>query len=282
MSTYYNVKEHLIAKNTRKDSYTALNEAVESMRFQLAKLGALLLLDLADVDHMNLTADGRHFSFTGKAAADELHKMLRALEEAEHIDFEAEYGFWIYGSYSNWEVGPFLTADCFEATVKQEPESACDFLYTMYSKCDSESGAGKLCAFGTQNGTLPCGVITPEITEIPDDGVWVAEDTSVVFDDDISDKMDVGCIAQCAQAFMQLGADVDFSSQTSSLYVNSITLQSRKDFEQFINICADLDKATDSHCSFLADFVDLSGKDARVLSIDFGSNPTPIVTMAAV
>ena len=76
-----------------------------------------------------------------------------AINTATNFDLEIEYGFWWYGGYDSWDVGPFNTAACFEAVVTEAPDDAKNFYYSMYNQCDSSgSGAGVLCAYGTLNG----------------------------------------------------------------------------------------------------------------------------------
>lgn len=283
MSMYYTIKEHIVVNNISREFYTELGGAIDNMRFQFAKLGALMLLDLACIDSMKLNADGKDYSFSGKSVTADFQKILEAIDTATNFDLEIEYGFWWYGGYDSWDVGPFNTAACFEAVVTEAPDDAKNFYYSMYNQCDgSGSGAGVLCAYGTLNGKHLNGVIDPVITKSLKDGMWVAADTSVVFDDDLTEKMDVNSIAKCVEEFRQLGADVDYTPDTSAFYVNSITLSSQQDIAKFIEICLELIKATNGRCSFIADFVDFSSKDARILSIDFYSESDPIIKVAEI
>jgi hypothetical protein len=283
MSTYYTVKEHIAANDIPEDVYTELSGAIENMRFQFAKLGALMLLDLAYIDSMKLNADGKDYSFSGKSVTVDFQKILEAIGNATSFDLDIEYGFWHYGGYDSWDVGPFNTAACFESVVTEAPDDAKNFYYSMYNHCDSSgTGAGILCAYGMHNGKHLNGVVAPEITKSPKDGEWVAIDTSVVFDDDLTEKTDVNAIAKCVEEFRALGAEVNYTPDTSALYVNSITLRSQQDITKFIEICLELIKATDNRCGFMADFVDFSGKDARVLTIDFDGKPDPIIKVAEI
>ena len=148
MSICYTVKEQLTAKNTHNGEYTLLNEAIENMQFQYAKLGALVLLDLAHVEKMNLVADGKTYSFSGKVLKPEFQELLSALNPAETIELNAEYEFWHYASYDDWDVGPFNTANVFKSIVKENKEVAKDFYYAMHNQADCNDGDGILCTIG--------------------------------------------------------------------------------------------------------------------------------------
>jgi hypothetical protein len=157
-------------------------------------------------------------------------------------------------------------------TLEEMPELANDVIYSNYNKADCNPGAGCLSAFGAKDVVVYSGSIDSDSIVGHMDGEWVSEDTAVVFNDDVTEDMDVEGIKKCARDFADMGADIDFDDETLELYVNYITLRSADDIKQFIDIYNALDRATCGKCGYIAEFADKTQADARVLVIEFEDN----------
>ena len=257
MSVHYDVKEHVVLRN----------EACEKIKYDvvetIAKIGYKMLCDCAAIWKLSLKADGAEYSFNGSEVTPELHRIIRAIDDANNLELVIDYdGYNI----------DFTLAECIEKELKEAPELSDHLFYSLYNKADCESGTGALVAFGKKNNTVYSGVVSPALVKAPVAGEWVSEDTSVVFDDDITDGMDADAIKKCVSEYIAMGADVDFDEENMSFYLNYITLKSAKDVEKFVEIYNELNRATCGKCSYIAEFADKSADDVRVMIIDFKEN----------
>ena len=265
MSVYYEVKEHVVLKN----------EATEALSFDvaesLAQIAYKMLLDRAAIWELKLTADGKKYSFKGKEVTHELHEIIRAITNAAEIDMVIEYDAYNFD---------FPLMEAISETLENNPELAKDISYTIYNKADYNSGAGCLSAFGAKDVVVYSGSLDSETVIAHLDGEWISADTSVVFDDDITEDMDVEMIKKCAQDFADMDADIQFREDKLELFVNSITLKSLPGVKRFIDIYNALNRATCGKCGYIADFVDKTQADTRVMIIDFDKHPDSFITIS--
>lgn len=267
MSVYYDVREHVVLKN----------KAAENLCFDVAEnivqICYRMLWDRAAIWKLELTADGKEYSFKGREITPDLHEIIRAIANASEIDMVIDYdGF-------NFD---FELMESVEKTLKDIPELASDIIYSVYNKADCELGAGYLSAFGSKDVVVYSGSIDSESVVAHLDGEWVSEDTSVVFDADVTEDMDVEAIKTCAHDFADLGVDVDFDEEKLILYVNYIVLRSVDDIKRFIDIYNALDKATCSKCGYMAEFADKTQAEVRVMKIDFDEQGNSVFEIIAV
>ena len=96
------------------------------------------------------------------------------------------------------------------------------------------------------------------------------------------ENIDANAFNKCVEDFKALGAEISCIDNPYDIYVNSITLNSSRDILEFIRICGELDRATDGQCSFMAEFVDFSGKDALILVIDLDDTSVPVIKIAEI
>lgn len=265
MSVYYTVKEHLIVKNMTKASIP-----VEVMKRQLSLLGALMLTDDAYVTTLELTVDGAEHRFSGKEISSDLHTLLRAMDQGKNMELVANYEYRWRSSMDYLSVGPFAVCDCVKDCLQEDPKQAENLFYSMYNEADCESGAGILTAYGKKDGKTYNGQIELTSAALPEDGVWKNQDTTIVFEADLTDDMDYASIEQICHAFEERFPDVSFEQNEHSVYfcVNNLTLRSKAEFEGLIDLYAKLICATDGECGMIGEFVDLSGKDAGILELD--------------
>lgn len=93
-------------------------------------------------------------------------------------------------------------ASCVEQLLREEPELAEDIFYSMYNEADCGTGGG-LTAYGKKDGKAYHGAIAFVPAALPEDGVWENHDTTIVFDDDLTDDMDIAAIEQIGSAFVR-------------------------------------------------------------------------------
>jgi hypothetical protein len=202
-------------------------------------------------------------SFNGKEITPELHEITRAIANASEIDMVIDYDGYNFD---------FTFMESIRKTLEEMPELTNDVIYSNYNKADCNPGAGCLSAFGAKDVVVYSGSIDSDSIVGHMDGEWVSEDTAVVFNDDVTEDMDIEGIKKCARDFADMGADIDFDDETLELYVNYITLRSADDIKQFIDIYNALDRATCGKCGYIAEFADKTQADARVLVIEFEDN----------
>lgn len=267
MSFIYDVKEHLTVKNAQ---WSNADIPIGAMRFQLSLLGALMLTDNAAITSLELTVDGEKHQFSGKEVTPALHTLLRAMEQGNNVDIVVQY--W-YRWSSNWDylnVGPFAVTSCVGELLKEEPELAENIFYSMYNEADCDTG-GAMAAYGKRDGEIYQGSVAFVPAALPENGVWENHDTTIVFDDDLTDDMDIAAIEQIGHTFVQKFPDsASFIRDKDGvcLTVNDLTLRSKAEFETVIDLYSGLIRATNDKCGMIGEFVDLSGKDAALLTLD--------------
>lgn len=136
MSIYYDIKEHLIVKDTEKHE-----EAVGLAKYQLSLLGAWILQDRAGVFSLTVVADGKKHQFEGKVMTNEYHNLIKAFDEAHSLEVEAEYYYVINGG-EDAEPGPFAMTAYLEALFEEEPDMQEGIFYSMYNYADCSDGDG--------------------------------------------------------------------------------------------------------------------------------------------
>ena len=267
MSVYYEVREHVILKND------AAEEIKDSVVEAIAQIGYRMLLGHSAIWKLALKADEKVYLFAGRDITPDLHEIIRVIEDAQTIDLVMDY------DGVNFE---FPIAESVKETLENHPACEDDLFYSLYNKADCASGAGILSAYGKKNEKTYSGVVALEEATSLVEGEWISEDTVVVFDDDVTEDMDVEGIKKCVSDFADMGADIDFDEETTQLFLNYITLKSVSDIERFVEIYQTLDRATCSKCGYLAEFSDRSTDDARVMVIDFAETEVYTVRVASV
>jgi hypothetical protein len=116
------------------------------------------------------------------------------------------------------------------------------------------------------------------------EGEWYNEDALVTFEADLDDALNLANFQNSVDGLSAIGADVDFRVGTEevSLFVNSITIKTAEEFENFVKLCTELDRVTNGRCVFMLEFVDTSAADVRVLQIELDDNGAYSVWMANV
>ena len=268
MSVYYNVKEHISTNNLQDETITS------AIIDTLVSIGREMLYDRATIRELSLHANGNEYFFKGSEITSKLHEIIRVINSATTMDLVMSY------DSVNCE---FPIAEVVSETFKEGPRYANDLFYSLYNKADCNAGAGLLFAYGEKNGNFYHGPIILKPSSFAD-GEWYNEDTLVTFEADIDDALNLENLKNCVDGLSAIGADVDFrvGEKDVSLFVNTITIKTTEEFERFVKLCIELDRATDGKCGFMLEFVDTSNTDARVLQIELDYNGTYSVYLATV
>ena len=268
MSVYYNVKEHISTNNFQNETITS------AIIDTLVAVGKEMLYDRAIIRELSLQANGNEYFFKGSKITPEFHKIISVISSATTMDLVMSYGS------VNCE---FPVADNVSAIFRKGPQYANNLFYSLYNEADCNSGAGLLSAYGEKNGKFHFGHIELRPGSFVA-GEWYNEDTLATFEADLDDDLNLENLKNCVDALSAIGADVDFrvGEKDVSLFVNNITIKTAEEFERFVKLCIELDRATDGKCGFMLEFVDTSRTDARVLQIELGDNGTYSVCLATV
>lgn len=268
MSVYYNVKEHISTNNFQNETITS------AIIDTLVAVGKEMLYDRAIIRELSLQANGNEYFFKGSEITPKFHEIIRVINSATTMDLVMSY------DSVNSE---FPIAKKVSEIFKKGPYYANNLFYSLYNKADCNAGAGLLFAYGEKNGNFYHGPIILKPSSFAD-GEWYNEDTLVTFEADIDDALNLENLKNCVDDLSAIGADVDLrvGEKDVSLFVNNITIKSTEEFERFVKLCIELDRATDGKCGFMLEFVDTSRTDARVLQIELGDNGTYSVCLATV
>ena len=273
MSIYYDIKEHLIIKNTeeRQDIHDVFAN-------HLIRLGAAMLDDCARISKLQVITDGESREFSGETLTEDFHEIIRAVKTASSIDAVMDYGYYQYGGFviCNYSIETEEYADMFD--IKEHIENGVaeygneyldGLFYSMYNKADCSETAGVVVAYGEKNGKLYTGNIESEtITTLPD-GVWYSPTTAVIFDmEDVENINDIAYICQEMTKFSSYD-ELEVDGNNISFYLNNLELKNNDELLKFAQLCSQLTKATDGEC-FGTDelgLTDLSSDDGRIVNI---------------
>ena len=268
MSVYYNVKEHISINNFQDE------EVISSIIETIASVAQMMLYDRAKINSLSLCANGELHSFEGHEITSKLHEIIRAIGAATTMDLVMSY------DSVNCE---FPISKVVSKKFRTNSEHVGKLFYSLYNKADCNSGVGLLSAYGEKNGLFYHGPIILKPSSFAD-GEWYNEDTLITFEADIDDALNLENLKNCVDELSAIGADVDLrvGDKDVSLFVNNITIKSTEEFERFVKLCIELDRATDGKCGFMLEFVDTSGADARITQIDLDDNDGYSVWMATI
>ena len=146
MSVNYTIKEKLVIRNAN-----TCQDLIYVMSRQLSLLGFLMLQEEAAIESLPLNADGEQYHFAGTEITPDLHKILRAMENAEALELEAHYDYTWRLCYEDMEIGPFTVCESAEMLLKEDAAIANDFYYSMYNDADcNPEEEGKTVEYGTK------------------------------------------------------------------------------------------------------------------------------------
>jgi hypothetical protein len=279
MSVNYDVIEHLEVRNNFREA-TIINDI---MCYQLSLLGSLMLLNEAEINKIELKTKEKEFSFDNGVSLTDLKAVLDTIPFSDDEDGNAAIDLYISYRYT-WRigrdalnVGPFVMTDYL---VNLSTPDLGGVFYTMYNWADSgEAGdSGSVFAYGKKDrGWYHKGKIEYRPAEsIPQGGTWYNQQSSVSYLPDSIEGKDISEIErvcnkliaafdpECSH-FVRKVDDVDF-------YLNNTLLKGPREIEKFASLTGELIKLVGEDVYTLTEFVDLDGKDPRLMRIDFDKN----------
>ena len=268
MSVYFNVKEHLSISQPRfdPDGCTVPYDLSAIMRGQLAALGALNLLGEGGLYSLHLVADGKAFDITEDRIDETYKAALAAMFDAKTLELTVDY---YYESSVGWAmydlVGPFPLAEYLKEIGRDDLKG---IFYSAWHHADSGDGPGQLMAYGEKNGTFYHGEIDyAEVPEIPA-GLWDSADTAVVVEPEHFDPEAHPEVVEACKVFMTLSDEVYLVTDGGlDFCLNSISLDSPEKGKRFLEAMTRLKALMPDDFCMMADFVDISGPDPRMMSI---------------
>lgn len=270
MSIYYDIKEHLAVTNARSEYVTPAMEAADLLAVQLADLGAAMLLGNAKNAELRLTADGKQYSFNGDVPGAEYKQIIQAIQNTNDIDFTVVYSGYV-GDFT------FGLENYFRDLSGNEMEG---MFLSLWENADCSDGEGIVSAYGKYNGTMYRGKLEFRDTEAFSEGEWYAG-TFLILDSDMDEQTMTVTREFCQklQTFINDDSGIYCDDGYFSYYMNNVTLHTTSDFEKLVSLYAE---ATQLPCPFtyMNEFVDLAGDDARIMKLDFDGDNLPHIKVA--
>ena len=144
MSVNYIVKEKLIVNNAE-----ICEDIILVMKHQFSLLGCLMLQDDAAIESISLKADGKEYHFSGSEITPELHTLLRAMDNVNTLELEADYNYNWRLCYEDMNIGPFAVCETAQMLLKDDPSAESCFFYSMYNDADcNNEDEGKTVEYG--------------------------------------------------------------------------------------------------------------------------------------
>lgn len=287
MSVSYEIKEHLHFEGREAGYVTGADVCANIMHGQLAVLASLVLIDEASIYRLQMTADGKEYHFKGKEITPGYKAILAALEEAENVDLEVEYGYDRRFGWSLYElVGPFPLMDALK-----DPEEDLDFdnvFYSTWNTCVDDGGCGSLFAYGTKDGKTYNGEIPFEEVQTVPSGEWIAQDSPIAASTKRGDNENLPAFIDACKRFAPFCREEDLSftdyekEDEKEFYLNNLTLRTDEETRHFIELVKGLRKLSESQFGLMAELVDCSHKDARLMVIEEGEGDEFIIKIAMV
>ena len=274
MSVSFQVKEHLqVKKNDADDESTPL----DIMRGQLLALAAVMLIGRAEIAELRMTADGVGYSYRGNHPSLKFRKLLSVMANSKDVDLSVCYS---YSSSVSWSmygmVGPFPLMKYMKNPCEGEKKSLSDVFYSAWY-CADGSCPGELAAYGTRNGKTYSGEVDlKQVTSIPG-GEW--DELTMPMLIEANDSFDAASDPKLGEVLRDLagmGHDTDlfYYNNCFNFYLNNLDISSDEKTARLTELTHRLVSLApeDAGVRICGAFVDLSGDDARMLTIDYNEN----------
>ncbi|MBQ3663507.1 MAG: hypothetical protein II914_05160 [Clostridia bacterium] len=273
MSVSFNVKEHLQVK---KETTHEPSAPLIIMQGQLLSLAGLMLIDEAEIQDLKMTADGVAYNFRGSHPDHEFSKLLSVMLKARDVEISVHYSYFSRLSSSMYDtVGPFPLMEYMKDPDETEKEFPSCVFYSAWYSADGDC-PGTLAAYGTRNGKTYSGTVDlKQVSAIPG-GAWdelcmpmlVTANASF----DVASDPDLGEVLR-GLAGMGSGTEL-YHDEDLELYLNNLDISSDEKVARFTEhthrlVSIDPEEVEVRICGA---FVDLSGDDARMLTIDYNEN----------
>lgn len=270
MSVIYDINEHLIiGANASEMNITSI------MQYRLSLFAALMLQGDINFHPLQLTADGKTYTFNGTEVMPELNRMMDAIGSASSLDLFMSYTCTWHADDLSEDAVPFPMIQMFENTEKEDLDN---IFYSSYiqeeSNCDN---VGTLRAYGTKNGTYYHGEIEylPE-EHLPESGFWYNPNFVLCYDDDDLSGKDVVRIKAVCEEMCKLSPDDtrDFSmtEQEISFCISQITMHGGEPLNRFIQLMGELLVLSGGKMAICAEFLDMDSKDGHFVRADYNKD----------
>ena len=280
MSIYYDVKEHIIIKNTAEQ-----DDSLSVYSHRLARIGALMLEDNARFKKLVAITDGKKREFSGNTMTKKFHDIMRAIGRADSVEIFADYGYHRYGLSA---ICPKVLdfADYLDSTIKEFGVEGLDGLfYSLYNNADCSDDAGAVVAYGEKNGTLYTEMVEEKNIDILPDGVWYSPQTAVIYDPIENGLDNIEEIEPICREMTKFSCydELEVNEDGISFYLNNLELHNNDEFVEFIGLCRKLLRATDGKAwAEELDLADLGGDDGKIVKIKINDDGTHEIVLCSV
>ncbi|MBQ3664469.1 MAG: hypothetical protein II914_10105 [Clostridia bacterium] len=274
MSVSYVIKEHLLVKKEEAGEPSA---PLIIMQGQLLSLAGLMLIDEAKIHDLKMTADGVAYTFRGSHPDHEFSKLLSVMLKAKDVEISVHYAYTHRFTSSMYDlVGPFPLMEYMNDPDETEKEFPSCVFYSAWNSADCSDGPGILVAYGTRNGKTYSGTVDlKQVSAIPG-GAWDELDTPMVVTAnasfDAASNPEFGEVLR-GLASMGSGTELIYDDELE-FYLNHLDISSddnRTRFSELANRLVSI-APKEVEVGIGGSFVDLSGDDARMLTIDYNEN----------
>lgn len=268
MSVYYDIREHIIIKDTNEHM-----ELADMFIYRIACLGRSLLLDSGKIIQLTVVTDGKKREFSGKTVTAKFHNIIRAMRSAENFEVIADYGYYHYTT----DVQGADVLDIVNFLDERIAEDGEDYLdgmfYSMYNNADCSSDAGAVVAYGKKNGAVYKGTIEKKTVASLPDGVWYSPQTAVVYEEESENAEEIEAICREMTKFSSYDV-LEAENNEVMFYLNNLELHNNDELVEFIGLCNKLLKATDGEAIADINLADLKGDDCSIAEVAYNDDGT--------
>lgn len=277
MSVYYDIKEHIIIKNTAEHEETR-----DIFSYRLVCLAKSLLLNSGKIHNLTVIADGKKRELSGTTVTAKFHNIIRAIDKANSLEIVADYGYYHYTSDVK---GPDVCdiADHLDERIKEEGSDCLNGLfYSIYNNADCSDDAGIVLAYGEKNGTLYTGKVEGKTVDALPDGVWHSPQTAVICDpmeDGLTNVEEIEPICREMTKFSSYD-ELEVDEGGISFYLNNLELHNNDELNKFVGLCKKLLEATNGEaCASELGLTDLYSNDARIITVKINDDGTQEIVL---
>ena len=268
MSVYYDIREHIIIKDTNEHM-----ELADMFIYRIACLGRSLLLDSGKIIQLTVVTDGEKSEFSGDTLNEKFHSIIRAMSSAGSFEVIADYGYYHYTT--DVQGADVLDiADFLDERIAEDGEDYLDgMFYSMYNNADCSSDAGAVVAYGKKNGAVYKGTIEKKTINSLPDGVWYSPQTAVVYEEESENAEEIEAICREMTKFSSYDV-LEAENNEVMFYLNNLELHNNDELVEFIGLCNKLLKATDGEAIADINLADLKGDDGRIAEVTYNDDGT--------
>lgn len=268
MSVYYDIREHLIIKDTNEHM-----ELADMFIYRIACLGRSLLLDSGKIIQLTVITDGKKREFSGRTINSKYQNIIRAMRSAESFEVIADYGYYHYTTDIQ---GPdvFDIADFLDERIAEDGEDYLDgMFYSMYNNADCSGDVGAVVAYGKKNGAVYKGTVEKKSVDTLPESVWYSPQTAVVYEEESENAEEIEAICREMTKFSSYDV-LEVENNDFMFYLNNLELHNNDELVEFIGLCNKLIKATNGEVIADINLVDLKNDDCRIAEVAYNDDGT--------